>query len=182
MGKDGNWSCLLCQVNLKKGQLNWQCNSNSISVIRWTTVQNGCLRLYLSEANPSQSLLRIVNYIIFVYAPIFLDIRHYNRVQNAPYHLVKEIQLVRNHCNEEEQASVLKAVQDNGFMAHYESVLLALLGSEDKAEREEGQRLILHIRSLGEQKWPKKSHGIRPVQVRLILKQLFCVDVNVSDP
>ena len=89
---------------------------------------------------------------------------------------------MRNHCNEEEQASVLKAVQDNGFMAHYESVLLALLGSEDKAEREEGQRLILHIRSLGEQKWPKKSHGIRPVQVRLMLTQSFCADLLVSDP
>ena len=123
-----------------------------------------------------------MNYIIFVYAPIFLDIRRYNRVQNAPYHLVKEIQLVTRHCNQEEQNRVFKAVQDNGFMAHHESVLLAMLGSEDEAERMEGVRLIFNIRKLGEQKWPKKSHGIRPVQVRLILRKLFCVDWNVSDP
>lgn len=128
-------------------------------------MQNGCLRLYLSEPNPSQSLLRIVNYIVNIYAPIFLDIRHQNKVQNAPYHLVKELELVRTNCNQEEQMRVLKAVQDNGFMAHHESVLLAMLGSEERSEREEGVKTILKIRSLGEQKWPKKSHGIRPVQV-----------------
>ena len=96
--------------------------------------------------------------------------------------LVKEMQLVTRHCNQEEQNRVFKAVQDNGFMAHHESVLLAMLGSEDEAERMEGVRLIFNIRKLGEQKWPKKSHGIRPVQVRLILRKLFCVDWNVSDP
>ena len=110
-----------------------------------------------------------MNYIINVYAPIFLDIRHHNRVQSAPYHLVKEIQLVKSHCNQEEQEKVFKAVQDNGFMAHHESVLLALLGSEERSEREEGVRIIFKIRSLGEQKWPKKCLDIRPVQVNLTL-------------
>ena len=147
---------------------------------RWTTCQNGCCRLYLSEEDPSPALQRIVNFIVFVYGPVFLDIRHKSRVQQAPNHLVKEIMLIKQHCTEEEKVKVCKAVQDNGFMAHHESVLLSLLGSEDRSDRDFAVDLILQIRDLGDMSWPAKSHGIRPVQVINSLESQLIV--YFSDP
>ena len=41
-------------------------------------------RLYMSEKKPSLSLARIVNFIVFVYAPVFLAIKHKSRVQERP--------------------------------------------------------------------------------------------------
>jgi hypothetical protein len=122
----------------------------------------------MSEESPSPALRRIVNYIVFVYGPVFLDIRRLHRVQNAPAHLVKEILLVQKHCTAEEKVKVLKAVQDNGFMAHHESVLLALLGSEEPADRRYAVDKILAIRGLGDisHTWPRRSKQIRPVKVR----------------
>ena len=119
----------------------------------------------MSEENPSPALYRIVNYTVNVYGPVYLDIKRLNRVQQAPYHLVKEIGLVNKYCSNEEKVVVQKAIQDNGFMAHHESVLLALLGSSDRLDRKFAVELILEIRDLGEQPWPDKAHGIRPVRV-----------------
>ena len=132
----------------------------------------------MSDETPTPALVRIVNYIVFVYGPVFLAIKHKNRVQQAPYHLVQEISLVREHCTEEEKMVVHKAIQDNGFMAHHESVLLALLGSTDQEDRKFAVEMILQIRDLGEQMWPVKSHGIRPVKVGYGLKDVSCIIIN----
>lgn len=125
----------------------------------------------MSEENPSYALIRINHYIVNVYGIVYLEVRHKSRVQQAPYHLVKEITLVREHCNEEEQKRVHKAIQDNGFMSHHESVLLALLGSSDRSDRKFAVELIIEIRGLGDMPWPAKCHKIRPVQVSL--KEIF---------
>ena len=36
--------------------------------------------------------------------------------------------VVRNHCDESEKKIVQKVVQDNGFYAHPEHIILAMLG------------------------------------------------------
>ena len=104
----------------------------------------------MSEINPSVSLKRIVNYAVFVYGPIFLDIKYKNRVQQAPY----------LHCNVEEKVRVEKAYQDKGFMAPHESVLLALalrgssLWSSSHRSETSGNS------HLGEQPWHSSCQGI----------------------
>ena len=125
----------------------------------------------MSEENPSPALYRIVHFVVFVYGPVFLSIKHKNRVQEAPHHLVREISLVREHCNEEEKRLTQKAIQDNGFMAHHKSVLLSLLGSSDPF----GVDLVQQIREVGEQVWPAKSQGVRPVRTPTIQFGATCL-------
>ena len=170
------------------GQISEQWASMAIGKVcsaRWTTCQNGCCRAIMSEENPSPALYRIVHFVVFVYGPVFLSIKHKNRVQEAPHHLVREISLVREHCNEVEKRLTQKAIQDNGFMAHHESVLLSLLGSSDPSDRAFAVDLVQQIRKVGEQVWPAKSQGVRPVKTPPIQFGAACLyslaDLSLAD-
>ena len=190
-GKDHQQLIKLLE-GLCTGQISEQWAGMAIGKVcsaRWTTCQNGCCRAIMSEENPSPALYRIVHFVVFVYGHVFLHIKHKNRVQEAPHHLVREISLVRpslrEHCNEEEKRLTQKAIQDNGFMAHHESVLLSLLGSPDPSDRAFAVDLVLQIREVGEQVWPAKSQGVRPVKTRPIQFGATCLyslaDLSLAD-
>ena len=70
-------------------------------------------------------------------------------------------------------------------MAHHESVLLSLLGSSDPSDRAFAVDLVLQIREVGEQVWPAKSQGVRPVKTPLIQFGATCLyslaDLSLAD-
>ena len=74
----------------------------AITQARSTNTQSGVLRLYVSTEEPSYPLQRIVNYILFVYASVFLASKHFNKVEEGLMFLVQEIQAVKINCTSEE--------------------------------------------------------------------------------
>ena len=150
------------------GQLSEQCQNMKIGAItqaRFTNTQSGVLRLYVSSEEPSYALQRIVNFIVFVYAPVFLASKHFNKVEEGPKLLVKEIQAVRIHCTPEEANIVNPCIQQNGFYGHPENVLLSLLSSENPDDRKYAVSLIKTIRGNMRDKAKKSKRKVRSFRV-----------------
>lgn len=59
---------------------------------------------------------------------MFANIKLKHRLTDAAAHLYDEITLANKHCQPEEKQVVLSSVQQNGYMAHPESIILAMLG------------------------------------------------------
>ena len=55
---------------------------------RWLTTANRILRYYMSILEPSDTLLRITKFIIFVYARMWFEIRHYSSYKYAAIHVL----------------------------------------------------------------------------------------------
>ena len=114
---------------------------------RWLTTAARILRLYMSEENPSEQFERLVNYILFVYMPTWLNVHWHSNIKNASKHLLEEIQRVNEHCNESEKSIVLPIIQINGFSGYSEMVLLCMLMHDDQILRQESVNKILEIRN-----------------------------------
>ena len=119
-------------------------------------------------------LKRIVNYIINVFLPVFLDIKKFGLFEYGPHHLLKEIQLVRQHCTPEEKEILHPIIKWNGFFAHEENVQVSLLASTNMANRVLGVDTIMQVRKKGDVTWKKRKGeparepgmiGIRPFKV-----------------
>ena len=131
---------------------------------RFTTTQARCLRLWISQDNPSFGLSRVVHYLIYVWAEVFLLSRHKNLLVEAPRLLLLEVMLTKRYCSMPEQLLLETSVSFNGQMGHHESILLAMLASPDMEERRLAVEVILRIREEGPREWSTAS-GIRPFKV-----------------
>ena len=92
--RDTKWGLGLVEC-LLTGQTNKWVNSKcgNIHQARWFNREYRILRVYVSEEDPSEELIRLVNYIVMVYIPVFLDIKHYGLFEFGPLHLLKEVML-----------------------------------------------------------------------------------------
>ena len=131
---------------------------------RFTTTQVRCLRLWLSKDSPTHGLTRVVGYIIFVWAEVFILSRHKNLLTEAPRLLLLEVMLTRKFCSLPEKILLKTSISYNGQMGHRESVLLAMLASPFKEERSLAVQVIFAIREQGPREWDTTS-GIRPFKV-----------------
>ena len=125
-----------------------QMKSGNVVQSRWTNTQSRVCRGYMSEEEPTFEFQSLVNFIIFVYAPIFIKAKHYNRAEEGPGLLVEEMQAVKLHCSPEEIPIVQACIQTNGFYGHPENVLLALLSSSLLSDRRFAIQQIQRIRAL----------------------------------
>lgn len=57
-----------------------------------------------------------------------MKIKLKNTIVDGPKHLFEEIQLIREHCTEEEKERAFKTIQDNAFFAHPENIIVAMCG------------------------------------------------------
>ena len=136
----------------------------AISHARWTNTQSAVLRFYVSTKEPSFELQRIVSFIVYIYAPVFLAVKHFNRAEEAPKLLVPEIMAVQLHCTQEETEIVNSCIQTNGFFAHHENVLFAFLSSEDSDDRKFAVNLIKNLR-MNPKKNNKSKKQVRSFKV-----------------
>ena len=135
---------------------------------RFTTSEARSIRKYLSEEKPSFELTRVVRYLVYVWAPVFLLCKKMNRLEAAPSMLLLEVMLTRKHCTCPERTLLAKSISFNGQMAHPELVLLGMLASSTLSEREKAVEVILRVRSRGPIKWETPT-GVRPFKVKSLL-------------
>ena len=66
---------------------------------RFTTTQTRVVRVWLSTANPSFELTRVMHYLVYVWAEVFLTVKHLNQFVDAPRLLLLEVMLTSKHCS-----------------------------------------------------------------------------------
>ena len=114
---------------------------------RWVTTEARVLRAYVSDPNPAESLIRLVLFLVKVWAPVLILTKlHQDKGYLGPYLLLTEVKLAREVLFEEEFKSVLNHLNENGFYAHPENILLHLLNSSNFEDRRAGVRIIQGIR------------------------------------
>ena len=112
---------------------------------RFTTSEARTCRVYISEAKPSFQLTRVVKFLVYVWAPVFLNAKKQNSLCLAPRMLLLEVMLIKKFCSEPEKALLKDSLSQNGQMAHPENVLLALLASPDLTERKCAVDIIMKV-------------------------------------
>jgi hypothetical protein len=59
---------------------------------------------------------------------VFANIKLRHRLTDAPVHIYDQIRLTRENCQPEEEKIIRQSIQQNAYMAHPESIILAMLG------------------------------------------------------
>nr|CAI5836150.1 unnamed protein product [Callosobruchus analis] len=110
-----------------------QCNKDLAAIqpgpvvhSRWLTTANRILRLYVASGKPSRDLILLATYIMKVYGPIWFNIKAKPLCTEGPRHLWKLITYSR-YMPEHLRKTVDAVIQRNGYFAHEENLLLAML-------------------------------------------------------
>ena len=70
-----------------------------LNMARWHTAQSRLLRVNMSQPSPSDELVTLALYIVAVYVPTIMAIRHRSDLVEAPRHLFDELQRQRRHLS-----------------------------------------------------------------------------------
>ena len=125
------------------------------------------LTVYMSTASPSQAQRRMTSFIIFIYVPSFLEIRHRNLLLERPRHLLTIITRVRTYSALENVELLTPYLQCNGYFGQHEVVLASLLASWDRDERELASNIIKQLKKK-EQRYKRKTvRKVRNPQLNL---------------
>lgn len=89
----------------------------------------------MSEKNPSENLKILVNFILKVYGPTWFEVKSQKSCTDGSKNLYNMIQRCR-YLKGKVREVVEKSVQHNGFFAHHENILLAMLFDEEEQVRE----------------------------------------------
>ena len=119
-----------------------------ITGARWVTTEARVLRCYVSCQRPRVALKRLINFLMFVWLPVYLQTKlKTDKKFEAPRLLLKEIQAGKKHLNAKEQEVFIHSININGQMGHGENILLCLLSSSNEEEREVAVGKIREIRA-----------------------------------
>lgn len=142
-----------CSISLSKR------NPGAISNSRWLTIANHLLRTYIGTNEPTTELIDLVTYILNVYAPVWFNIKRKWKCIDGPSNLYKLIKESR-YLSEKNRMIVYESIQRNGFFAHHENLLLAMIRDKNKKIRTLAYRRILKARMNRDNK-PVSLNGVR---------------------
>lgn len=112
---------------------------------RWLTTANRILRLYVATTSPSAELKEMAMFIVKVYAPLWFLIKTKPSCKDGARHLWKTVSLSR-YLPQKLKKVVDPVIQRNGYFAHPENLLLAVITDENPNMRELGIRRFLKSR------------------------------------
>ena len=132
-----------------------------VNLARWVTTATNILCLYVITEDPSDELVLFVEFILRVYGPTICDIKRNWHVSCGPVNFYKSIERSRNlfkssHPNVWEAVQV--TFQTNGFWAHIENVLLAMVCDPNPSVRKEAIDIIQDAR---ERKQKSRAKTVR---------------------
>lgn len=136
-------------IGIKSGLISSQLaerHPGKISHSRWLTTANRILRLYISTKDPSSQLKILAEYVVNVYATTWFRIKFQSSCKYGAKHLYHMIKSSR-YLPSEIKKIVDPVIQRNGYFAHPENVLVAMLADDRKHIRELSLRRILKCRS-----------------------------------
>lgn len=116
-----------------------------VNLSRWLTTACRILRLYVSTSSPDSSLVWLVIFIVKVYAPMWFAIRRHPSCSDGARHLWKMGQLA-SVLPDDLKKIAFAVLQTNGFFAHPENVLIAMITDSSPDIRTLGWRRIKKAR------------------------------------
>jgi len=123
------------------------------------------MRLWILKHNLSgkdfENLKMIVEFCVGVYVVNWFNIKINSNWTQGPRHLLFQLQLLREQCVETRRI-VLPSVKRSAWYEFSESILQAMLCSEDERERKEAVGRILQIRGEGDKTTQLGDNKVRP--------------------
>jgi hypothetical protein len=119
----------------------------NLSHARWVTKANRILRLYMSKehCNCSESLYRIVRFIVNVYAPSWFHIKQHSSCFDGAKNFFYLMQLCYD-LGEDVWEIVEPILKNNAYFAHPESILLAGVADDNCSVRDLACERIIQAR------------------------------------
>ena len=118
---------------------------------RWGTLANRYERKYVSTPRPSKQFKDLIHAIVVFYAPSWFQVKTHPKCTDGPKNLMAMIRFSRK-LDKRLQKIVQRVLQNNGYMAHSNAILLTMLTEEDKPElRARAVNQIKTIRMKAEQ-------------------------------
>ena len=119
---------------------------------RFTTAKTRLARYYVScdaQIGCDQvKLERSMHYLVFVWAPTFLESKKRQKYNfQGPQLLLLEVKLSKAFLSDEELEIYTDSLSFNGQMCHPENIILGLLASPERADREQAVNIITAARS-----------------------------------
>ena len=120
-----------------------------LSHSRWLTLAEAVILLHMSKHNLQGEDLRkfelILKFVSQVYLPVWFEVKVKNKIVYGPHHILTILRLLRQQCPEVNEI-VTPHVKSGAWFAHTEPLLLSLLASSDKEEREFAVDKLLELR------------------------------------
>lgn len=113
---------------------------------RWLTCANRILRLYMATDKPSDELVKLVTFIVRVYAPSWFHIKSHPHCVDGARNFFSIIDKSRSLGDSILCESVQTSLERNKYCAHPESILLAGLTDNDIAVRRDAANKIITAR------------------------------------
>ena len=110
-------------------------NPSGLNHARWVTTANRILRLYVSVEEPSKNLKTLVKFVMTVYIPMWFQIKANPFVHSGAHHLFQSVKLMLQQSSEVQEI-VFPVLQRNGYFAHPENILLAMISDTRPHVRE----------------------------------------------
>ncbi|KAF0293072.1 hypothetical protein FJT64_009039 [Amphibalanus amphitrite] len=157
---------------------------------RWYTAQSRLLRAYMSQPAPSaeddgmvtdrhRRLTTLALYIVAVYLPTVLAIKHKPDLVEAPRHLFDQLQRQRQHMGGPDLQTVQGSLCGNALMAHPENVVLGMLGDERRDVRARAVQMVREARAR-RQPGPVRQFRVQSASVNVSAHQYTeLVDVTM---
>ncbi|XP_043238696.1 uncharacterized protein LOC122390101 [Amphibalanus amphitrite] len=114
---------------------------------RWLTLAARLLRLYVSTVAPSGALQDLVQYVVRHYVPMWFTIHQNSSCDQGSRNLFRSVVLLRD-LPQRSQAVIRPVIQRNGYWAHSEQLLLAMVTDSERAVREKAVQHIGAARQL----------------------------------
>lgn len=103
------------------------------------------LRLYVTQENPSEDLITLVEFIVKVYAPFWFRVKQHPEAIHGSRNVFRYIVWVRQ-LPLDVQLTIRPAIEGNAFFFHPENILLSMITDTDDEIRRTGYQRILQIR------------------------------------
>ena len=113
---------------------------------RWLTLANSLMRKFVSTPAPSRKFKDIIFTIIHFYAPAWFTIKTHPKCTDGPKNVMNMIKCSKK-LSPESRKIVRASMQRNGYFAHPEAILLAMLSDEDIELRSRAVNQILTMRA-----------------------------------
>lgn len=120
-----------------------------LSMARWLTTANRILRVYISTCNPSATLRLLAQFIVQVYAPSYFNIMAFPQFTHGSRHLAEMIKRSRGLPIEAVQI-INDTIERNGYFAHPENILIAMLDDHRANIREFAYLQIIAAKEMNE--------------------------------
>lgn len=114
---------------------------------RWITRANRILQLYVANEKPTDNLITLTTFVVKVYVPSWFLIKSKPSCKDGTRHLFNII-ITSRYLPETLKKIIDPVIQRNGYFAHPERILLAMITDERKHIRELAARRILKARNM----------------------------------